>query len=203
MSELLVRRAEADEVDTVAAVFAEAALDEVVTAWILEDHAEVAEQFRMQHAHDLIENAVRDDEVWLAGSGDDIWAVSLWQTVTSLDRAHREAAEARELSENTGLQPFRRMAAVTAAVAANHPPVFPHRYLHVIVTLPQHRGKGAGAAIITNRVKAASEAGVPAYLEASTERSARLYERCGFVRDGNPILLPENGPTLRPMWFRG
>ncbi|WP_067541638.1 GNAT family N-acetyltransferase [Nocardia crassostreae] len=203
MSELLVRRAEAKEVDAVAEVFAAASMDEVVSAWVMEDHAEIAEAFRVKYARELIENAIRDDEVWLAGADEDIWAVSLWQTVTSLDRVHREAVEARELSENSGLQPFRRMAAVTAAVAANHPPVFPHRYLHVIVTLPQHRGKGAGAAIVNQRAKAASEAGVPAYLEASIERSARLYERCGFVRDGDPILLPENGPTLRPMWFRG
>lgn len=39
--------------------------------------------------------------------------------------------------------------------------------------------------------------GVPAYLEASTERSAALYERLGFVHLGE--LSVANGPRFWPM----
>jgi RimJ/RimL family protein N-acetyltransferase len=40
--------------------------------------------------------------------------------------------------------------------------------------------------------------GVPAYLEASSERSAALYERLGFVHLG-VLELPDGAPPLWPM----
>jgi hypothetical protein len=40
--------------------------------------------------------------------------------------------------------------------------------------------------------------GVPAYLEASSKRSAVLYERLGFVHMG-VLELPDGGPPLWPM----
>ncbi|WP_194818652.1 GNAT family N-acetyltransferase [Nocardia sp. XZ_19_385] len=198
-----VHRAELDELDTVARVLAEASVDEEVLSWIMKDHPEVAEQYRTQHAPGMVEKAMREDEVWVAGDGTDIWAVSLWQTVRDRDRLEREAAEMRAVYEQVPLPPFRRLRALTALLEQTHPAEVPHRYLQLIVTLPQHRGKGAGAAIVTDRAKAASDAGLPAYLEASTERSSRLYARCGFVIEGDLIPLPEDGPILRPMWFRG
>lgn len=198
-----VRRAELAEAEAVTRVFARAAVDEVVTAWIMDGHPEVAEQFRTEHAPKMIERALTEDEVWVAGTGDDIWAVSLWQTLTSPDRAAAEAAQTAELAKALPLQPIRRMAALTAILTETHPHDYPYRYLQMIVTLPEYRGKGAGYAIVSERAKAATADGLPAYLEASTERSARLYQRCGFEISGNLIPLPEGGPTLRPMWFRG
>jgi hypothetical protein len=41
--------------------------------------------------------------------------------------------------------------------------------------------------------------GVPAHLEASTERNRRLYERHGFDLTGT-FDLPFGGPPLREMW---
>ncbi|NEW39886.1 hypothetical protein GV792_15090 [Nocardia cyriacigeorgica] len=66
------------------------------------------------------------------------------------------------------LHPFRCLAAMTAAVAAHHPPRFPHRYLQMIVTPPQFRGVGAGAAIVDHRVKAAASDGMPAVATIGT-----------------------------------
>jgi hypothetical protein len=43
----------------------------------------------------------------------------------------------------------------------------------------------------------ADSAGLPAYIEASTQRSASLYERLGFVHMG-ALELPEGGP---PVWL--
>ncbi|MEV4236341.1 GNAT family N-acetyltransferase [Nocardia sp. NPDC050408] len=197
-----VRQATAADRDPLIAAFAAAALDEAVTVWILHGHP--ADRFLAGWVPDLIDKALCEDEIWIAEADGSIRAVSLWQTVTSVDRHAAEAAELRAAADAAPeVSALRRAAYVTSLLAREHPREFPHRYLQVIVTVPEHRGKGAGGAILTDRLKAASDASIPAFLEASTQRSARLYTRKGFVREGHTHTLPEDGPTLIPMWFRG
>ncbi|WP_084495506.1 GNAT family N-acetyltransferase [Nocardia shimofusensis] len=196
-----VRRAAAADVEAVGRAYAAGAQDEVVTAWVTEGYPDVATAFRAEHAPKVIERAVREDEVWIAGPGEEVWSVSVWHHVTAVDRYEAEARETAEMASRAQqMRPMVRLAAVTELVAQSHPREFPHRYLQSIVTVPEHRGQGAGAAILTARLPAAAE---PVYLEASTQRSAALYERCGFVRTGHTLALPEGGPVLIPMWFRG
>ncbi|MEU7768724.1 GNAT family N-acetyltransferase [Nocardia sp. NPDC049190] len=199
--ELTARRAGARDRDALVEAFGAAGADEVVTAWVLEDQPDT--DIRSAFVPGLVDRALRDDEIWVAGPGEDIWSVSIWQSVTSVERFAEEAAEARTLAgQAPDVQSLRRLAIVTGLLAREHPREFPHRYLQVIVTVPKHRGKGAGAVILADRLRAAAEAAVPAFLEASTERSVRLYARSGFVRVGTAHPLPDNGPTLIPMWFR-
>ncbi|MGK8524512.1 GNAT family N-acetyltransferase [Nocardia asteroides] len=199
--EIIARQAGARDRDALIEAFGIASADEVVTAWVLEGQPDPA--FRTAFVPGLVDRALRDDEIWVAGAGAEIWSVSIWQHVTSAERFAAEAAEARTMLEQApDLRVAQRLAILTDLLAREHPREFPHRYLQVIVTVPEHRGKGAGAVILADRLKAASEAAVPAFLEASTERSARLYRRCGFAATGTTHTLPENGPTLIPMWFR-
>ncbi|MFG1797904.1 GNAT family N-acetyltransferase [Nocardia sp. NPDC049149] len=200
--EITVRQAMTQDRDAVIEAFGIASPDEAVTAWVLEGYP--FEQFSGDYVPTLIDRALRDDEIWLAGTESEIWAVSIWQHVESVARFEHEAVEARAVAAGSpDVRPLQRVSVVTDLLARSHPREFPHRYLQVIVTVPEHRGKGAGGAILADRTKAASSAGVPAYLEASTERSARLYTRMGFAHTGTLHELPEGGPTLRPMWFRG
>ncbi|MFI9505476.1 GNAT family N-acetyltransferase [Nocardia sp. NPDC052566] len=199
---LTVRRAGLADRDAVIEAFAAAALDEAVSAWVLEGYP--AAEFQSNYTPALIDKALAEDEVWIAGADDQIWTVSLWQTVTSLERFQAEAVETgKQAAAAPELRVLQRAAYVMELLAREHPREFPHSYLQVIVTVPEYRGKGSGAAILAERTKAASDAGLPAFLEASTERSARLYTRNGFVRTGVEHTLPEGGPTLRHMWFRG
>lgn len=203
-STLTIRRAGATDIDAVATAFAAGSADEVVSAWVMAEDPELAEAFRIQHAPRLIERSVQDDEVWIAEADGRIRAVSIWQHVHSARRFEIEAEEACGMSEAVpGRRSLARLATVTALLAATHPREFPHRYLQLIVTVPEFRGMGAGGAILADRLKAASQASVPVYLEASTDRSSRLYARNGFAREGVTHTLPEDGPTLIPMWFRG
>ncbi|MBF6340187.1 GNAT family N-acetyltransferase [Nocardia abscessus] len=199
--EITARRAGAQERDALIEAFGIASADEVVTAWVLEGQPDGGS--RTAFVPGLVDRALRDDEIWVAGAGAEIWSMSIWQQVTSVERFAAEAAETRAMAQQApGVRVLQRLEMVTGLLAREHPREFPHRYLQVIVTVPEHRGKGAGAAILADRLKAASEAGVPAFLEASTERSARLYRRCGFAATGKTHTLPDNGPTLIPMWFR-
>ncbi|WP_327147621.1 GNAT family N-acetyltransferase [Nocardia sp. NBC_01329] len=199
-TELTVRRAGTSDLEPLTEAFRKATLDEAVTEWIMRDYP--VDQFLDEWVPLVIDRGLRDDEMWVAGSEEEIWAISLWQKLTSADRLVADAATAWAHADRApDLRPLQRSAYVTELLSREHPRRFPHSYLELIITVPEYRGRGAGAAILTERTRQFSAAGLPAYLEASTERSARLYARQGFVRTGEAHTLPEDGPTLIPMWF--
>jgi GNAT superfamily N-acetyltransferase len=73
----------------------------------------------------------------------------------------------------------------------------PHYYLRDIGVLPERQGQGLGAALMGPTLELCDREGLPAYLEASSERSATLYERLGFrVTDE---LRVAGSPPLRLM----
>jgi ribosomal protein S18 acetylase RimI-like enzyme len=77
-----------------------------------------------------------------------------------------------------------------------------HYYFRDIGVLPAMQGKGLGSALMRPTLERCDDEGLPAYLEASSERSAALYERLGFklVRElrvaGSPPLLLMTRPPL-------
>ncbi|SOD64380.1 Acetyltransferase (GNAT) family protein [Streptomyces zhaozhouensis] len=79
-----------------------------------------------------------------------------------------------------------------------------HWYLAAIGVRPAGRGLGVGSALLDGRLSTVDRAATaaPAYLEASTERSAALYERFGFLPTGRVEGFP---PGARPiaMWRPG
>lgn len=86
-------------------------------------------------------------------------------------------------------------------------PPMPHWYLADIAVAPEAQGLGAGSALLRHRL-GAIDAGprLPAFLEATTPSSRRLYERWGFepagelVVDGTvafPMTRPASGLAAR------
>ncbi|RJO69068.1 N-acetyltransferase [Nocardia panacis] len=200
-SEIVVRRAEVADRDALIAAFARAAVDEPAIAWVMAGSP--VDGFVDGYVPEVIDRALATDEIWVAGVEAEIWTVSIWQHVTSTERFFAEAAEAQGFAEAMpDMQVLRRAAIATRLQADQHPTSFPHRYLQIIVTVPEHRGKGSGAALVADRTAAAAAARSSAFLEASSAQSARLYARYGFVAEPRTHTLPEGGPTLRPMWYR-
>jgi GNAT superfamily N-acetyltransferase len=78
----------------------------------------------------------------------------------------------------------------------NHPRE-PHYYVRWLGVAGRFRNQGVGAALLRPTLDRCDEEGVPAYLEASSERSARFYERLGFVHLGE-LRIPD-GPLFWPM----
>ena len=77
-------------------------------------------------------------------------------------------------------------------------PTDPHYYLFLLGTRPELQGRGLGSAVMRPGLDASDRDGIPAYLEATSERNKQLYLRNGFeVTD--EILVPD-GPTLWCMW---
>jgi RimJ/RimL family protein N-acetyltransferase len=60
------------------------------------------------------------------------------------------------------------------------------------------QGQGLGTALLRPALDRSDRERVPAYLEASTERSAALYERLGFIHLGE-LRIPDGGPPFWPM----
>jgi GNAT superfamily N-acetyltransferase len=78
----------------------------------------------------------------------------------------------------------------------------PHYYIRDVGVLPEMQGLGLGRALMGPTLERCDRQGVPAYLEASSERSAALYERLGFrllhevqVGDSPPLWLMLRPPS--------
>jgi ribosomal protein S18 acetylase RimI-like enzyme len=81
---------------------------------------------------------------------------------------------------------------------AEQHPAEPHWYLFFVGTRPERQSRGLGSAVMRPVLEACDATGMPAYLEATSERNAGLYRRHGFEVVGE-IELPD-GPSLWPMW---
>jgi ribosomal protein S18 acetylase RimI-like enzyme len=78
-----------------------------------------------------------------------------------------------------------------------HPPE-PHFYIRTVGVRTALQGQGVGSMLMQPTLERADSAGLPAYIEASTERSAALYQRLGFRHMG-VFELPDGGPPVWPM----
>jgi GNAT superfamily N-acetyltransferase len=88
---------------------------------------------------------------------------------------------------------------VRSALYAHHRELPPHWYLLYVGTRPERRGRGLGATLLQAMADRCDADGVPAYLEATCERSVPLYRRHGFAEHGT-IDVPTGCPRMVPMW---
>jgi GNAT superfamily N-acetyltransferase len=79
-----------------------------------------------------------------------------------------------------------------------HFPEAPCFYLALMGVVPERQGRGFGAALLATVLQRCDARRTPAYLEATSASSRRLYERHGFERLGDIAL--SDGPSLWPMW---
>ncbi|WP_432119233.1 GNAT family N-acetyltransferase [Streptomyces sp. bgisy032] len=92
-----------------------------------------------------------------------------------------------------------RIELIGRLTAAVHPSGRAHEYLWMIGVAPDRQGEGLGTALIGSVLERCDREGLPAYLEASSTRSRKLYERLGFALAGPVLELPD-GPAMWPMW---
>jgi RimJ/RimL family protein N-acetyltransferase len=90
-----------------------------------------------------------------------------------------------------------RVSRVQRAMEEEHP-AEPHYYIRWVGVRPGLQGQGLGSALMRPVLDRCDSGDLPAYLEASSERSARLYERLGFIHLG-VLELPDGGPPVWPM----
>ena len=129
------------------------------------------------------------DEVHANGDGS---AVAVWNRPGADDDEEAVEAIAAIAPGHT-----ERLFTILELMAEQHPAA-PHWYLFFLATRPGLQSRGLGSALMRPVLETCDADGVPAYLEATGERSRALYERHGFEVTGE-IRLPD-GPSLWPMW---
>ncbi len=71
-------------------------------------------------------------------------------------------------------------------------------YIRTVGVRPAYQRQGLGSMLMQPTLERADAAGLPTYIEASSERSAALYERLGFRHLG-AFELPDGGPLVWPI----
>jgi GNAT superfamily N-acetyltransferase len=84
-----------------------------------------------------------------------------------------------------------------ADIVQEHHPVTEHWYLPVTGVDPHVQGRGHGSVLLRHALETCDLQGLPAYLEASTERSRALYQRFGFKALGE--IQVGSSPRVWPM----
>ena len=92
---------------------------------------------------------------------------------------------------------LKRVLHMQRAMAERHP-AEPHYYVRWVGVRPGLQGQGLGSALMQPTLDRCDAVGLPAYIEASSEGSAALYQRLGFAHRG-VLQLPDGGPPIWPM----
>jgi GNAT superfamily N-acetyltransferase len=194
-ADLELRQGSTEDIQRLKTVLAEAFFDDPVFGWLMPEDGKRLTRLRLYFGIELRHFALARGRVWttsdLAGAALTLppgaWRAPLRTTLM----------EGRAFGIHLS-----RAARIGAAMEWRHTlkPRGPHYYVRDIGVHPDMQGKGLGSALLRPTLERCDEEGLPAYLEASSERNAALYERHGFrllrelsVGDSPPLRL-----MLRP-----
>ena len=167
-----LRKASTSDVHRLKATLAEAFYDDPIFGWLMPDEKSRLARLRRFFAIQLRHVALTRGCVW---TSNDVAGAALsmppgkWRTPPRAVLAHATTFGLR--------QP--RAARFAVAIESRHLRE-PHYYIADIGVRPEMQGKGLGCALMRPTLDRCDREGLPAYLEASSERSAALYERLGF-----------------------
>jgi GNAT superfamily N-acetyltransferase len=189
-----VRTAAADAVPKVAAALADAFINDPVFTWLLPGSLRRQARLRTMFAAEM--------EHYVVPNGGTVWTTSGYDGgVTELPPGAWELPKSA-----TGKEALKWMRAfgrrLPLAIRVQHAMEEqhlrePHFYVRTVGVRTALQGQGVGSALMQPTLGRADSAELPTYLEASSERSAALYERLGFVHM-DVLELPEGGP---PVWL--
>ena len=170
-----LRRATVEDVQRLRTVLAEAFFDDPMFGWLIPNDTKRSARLRHYFGIELRHLALPRGRVWttedLAGA-----MLSLppgrWRVPPHTTLLHGSAFGVR----------VAKAARVGAAMEWRHSRLLrePHYYVRDIGVRPDAQGRGLGSALMRPTLDRCDKEGVPAYIEASNERSAALYERLGF-----------------------
>ncbi|SDL95964.1 GNAT family N-acetyltransferase [Streptomyces wuyuanensis] len=188
-----IRQAGERDREAVVRLLDEAFMHDPVSSWVFPDEA----HRRRVHGVFLgvfLDIALTEGRVDMTEDGT---AAALWLQVPAQAPEEEDdtPARMREIADPDN----ERAELVGRLTGAVHPQGRAHEYLLLIAVSPERQGEGLGTALLAPALERCDREGVPAYLEASSARSGRLYERLGFAFTDRTVQLPD-GPLMWPMW---
>jgi GNAT superfamily N-acetyltransferase len=162
----------AEDIPRLKAVLAEAFFEDPVLGWLMPNDTKRRARMRRFFAIELRYLALPRGQVWTTA---DLTGAAL----SLPPGAWRVPLRATLLEGGAFGGRLSRAARLGAAIEQRHPRE-PHHYIRDVGILPEMQGKGLGSALMRPTLERSDREGLPAYLEASSERSAALYERLGF-----------------------
>jgi ribosomal protein S18 acetylase RimI-like enzyme len=192
---LTVRKATPTDQAALVAALAGAFFDDPVFRWCFPD-----DWRRWRVLPGFFELAVeifaRHDQTW--GAGSPVVGAALWSPAGVMPMTETEGEMLAERMTELAGPDADRLFEVVALLDDNHPHHADHDYLWLLAVHPAWQGRGLGSAMLRAGLAGGEEAGVPAYLEATSPTNRRLYEQHGFEVIGE--LAIAGGPPLWPMW---
>ena len=192
MTTVRIVPASPDDAGTLAVLIAEAFGHLDIGCWLVGDPVErrriLPGSFRLLVDHALIRGTVHTTAERIAGA--------VWLPATPIPDIDNYDAPPRSNLRRAHLpvpRPRRGQARHPPEYAAARAPGVPCRP-------PKQHGAGLGRALLARQHHLLDAQGIPAYLDASSERSRELYLRHGYQRLGEPLRLLPDGPPMWPMW---
>jgi GNAT superfamily N-acetyltransferase len=188
-----LRRASAEDVDRLKAVLAAAFYEDPIMGWMMPDEDSRDRRLRRFFEIELSHVALVHGAVW---TSTDLGGAAMSSAPGSWKLPQRAL-----LLEGQNFGSWLSRATDLLAAMYRRHPSRPHYYFRDIGVLPERQGQGLGSALMRPTLERCDREGLPAYLEASTERSAALYERLGFQYTGEELRVgdsPSVWPMLRP-----
>jgi GNAT superfamily N-acetyltransferase len=173
--DLELRQGTTQDIQRLRTVLAEAFFEDPVFGWLMPEDSKRLARLRRYFGIELRHYTLPRGRVWttsdLAGA-----ALTLppgaWRAPL-----HATLIEGRAFGIHLS-----RAARIGAAMEWRHTrePRKPHYYVRDIGVHPDMQGRGLGSALLRPTLERCDRESLPAYLEASSERNAALYERHGF-----------------------
>ncbi|MFD3540067.1 GNAT family N-acetyltransferase [Streptomyces sp. NPDC058662] len=193
---LEIRRADQSDRDAVAGLLDEAFRDDPVSSWVFPD----PEHRAAVHGRFLgvfVDVALAEGRIDYAVDGS---AAALWLRIPAGDPEAEAAEDEVPARMREAADPDNERCELVGRLTGEvHPTAEEHEYLLMIAVTPERQGEGLGSELMRPVLERCDREGVPAYLEASSERSRGLYERLGWEFTGDAVRLPD-GPLMWPMW---
>jgi GNAT superfamily N-acetyltransferase len=124
--------------------------------------------------------------------------VALWMPRSGEPSESEEPESVEELKRATGHY-VDRFIAFNEELVSHYPTGRAFEHLMILAVDPGAQRHGLGSAMLTARHARLDAEGIPAYLEAASLALTEFYQRHGYVRLPDPIVLPD-GRQMHPMW---
>jgi GNAT superfamily N-acetyltransferase len=168
----VLRAATAQDIDRLKIVLADAFFDDPVLGWLMPNDSKRLSRLRRYFGIELRYLALPRGRVWTTS---DLAGAAL----TLPPGAWRSPLRVTLLEGTAFGVHLTRAAGLGAAIEWRHLRER-HYYVRDVGVHPNMQGRGLGSILLGPTLERCDREGLPAYLEASSERSATLYERLGF-----------------------